>query len=103
MACYGVVQHNEEMNQDEARRRFEAARVGRLVTVTSNRWPHLVPVVSALVDDFLYRQSTTDPRPPWRGNDWPILTRRAAGLLVDEYTEDWSTLWWSASTARHRS
>src|SRR5664280_75168 len=77
MACYCVVQHNEEMDEDEARRRFEAARVGRLATVTSNRMPHLVPVVFALVDDFLYRQSTTNPRPPWRCNDWPMLTRRA--------------------------
>src|ERR1035437_7383279 len=62
MACCCGVQHNEEMDEDEARRRFEAARVGRLATVTPNRMPHLVPVVFALVDDFLYTAVDDKPK-----------------------------------------
>src|SRR5664280_2333897 len=95
MACCGVVQHNEEMDEDEARRRFEAARVGRLATVTPNRMPHLVPVVFALVDDFLY--TAVDDKPKTTVALQRLANIDATGrasLLVDEYTEDWSTLWW---------
>ena len=95
MACYCVVQHNEEMDEDEARRRFEAARVGRLATVTPNRMPHLVPVVFALVDDFLY--TAVDDKPKTTVALQRLANIDATGrasLLVDEYTEDWSTLWW---------
>ena len=95
MAKCGVVQHNEQMDQDEARRRFAGARVGRLATVTPNRTPHLVPVVFALVDDFLYTAVDDKPKTTM------LLQRLAnidatgrASLLVDEYSEDWSTLWW---------
>ena len=94
MACCGVVQHNEEMDEDEARRRFEAARVSRLATVTPNRMPHLVPVVFALVDDFLY--TAVDDKPKTTVALQRLASIDATGrasLLVDEYTEDWSTLW----------
>jgi PPOX class probable F420-dependent enzyme len=96
MACCGVVQHNEEMDEDEARRRFEAARVGRLATVTPDRMPHLVPVVFALVDDFLY--TAVDDKPKTTVALQQLANIDATGrasLLVDEYTEDWSTLWWT--------
>jgi PPOX class probable F420-dependent enzyme len=96
MACCGVVQHNEEMDEDEARRRVEAARVGRLATVTPNRMPHLVPVVFALVDDFLYTAVDDKPKTtvalPRLAN---IDATGRASLLVNEYTEDWSTPWWA--------
>ena len=96
MACCGVVQHNEEMDEDEARRRFEAARVGRLATVTPNRMPHLVPVVFALVDDFLY--TAVDDKPKTTVALQRLANIDATGrasLLVGEYTEDWPTLWWA--------
>ena len=95
MACCGVVQHNEEMDEDQARRRFEAARVGRLATVTANRMPHLVPVVFALVDGFLH--TVVDDKPKTTVALQRLANIDATGrasLLVDEYTEDWSTLWW---------
>jgi len=95
MACCGVVQHNEEMDEDEARRRFEAARVGRLATVTPNRMPHLVPVMFALVDDFLY--TAVDDKPKTTVALQRLANIDATGrasLLVGEYTEDWTTLWW---------
>lgn len=83
------------MDQGEARRRFAAARVGRLATVTPNGTPHLVPVVFALVDDFLY--TAVDGKPKTTLALQRLANIDATGrasLLVDQYTEDWSTLWW---------
>jgi PPOX class probable F420-dependent enzyme len=83
------------MNDHEARRRLAAARVGRLATVTASGTPHLVPVVFALVDDYVY--TAVDGKP----KTTVALKRLAnieangrASLLVDEYTDDWSGLWW---------
>ena len=83
------------MDQAEARRRFAAARVGRLATVTVQGFPHLVPVVFALVDDVAYTAVDGKPKTTM------VLRRLAnivatgrASLLVDEYHEDWAGLWW---------
>ena len=83
------------MDQVEARRRLTAARVGRLATVTAQGAPHLAPVVFALVGDIAY--TAVDGKP----NTTMALRRLAniaatgrASLLVDEYGEDWSGLWW---------
>ena len=83
------------MNEDAARRRLAAARVGRLGTVTPSGTPHLVPVVFALVDDVLY--SAVDGKPKTTLALQRLANIDATGrasLLVDEYDEDWSTLWW---------
>jgi PPOX class probable F420-dependent enzyme len=83
------------MDEDEARRRFATARVGRLATVTPNGMPHLVPVVFALVDDVLY--TAVDDKPKTTKALQRLANINATGhtsLLVDQYTEDWSTLWW---------
>ena len=83
------------MNDEQARRRFAAGRVGRLATVTPGGAPHLVPVVFALVDDYLY--SAVDSKPKTTVALQRLANIQATGrasVLVDEYTEDWSTLWW---------
>jgi PPOX class probable F420-dependent enzyme len=83
------------MNEEEARRRLVAARVGRLATVTPSGRPHLVPVVFALVEDVLY--SAVDSKPKTTTALQRLANIDATGrasLLVDEYTDDWSTLWW---------
>jgi PPOX class probable F420-dependent enzyme len=83
------------MDQDEARRRLTAARVGRLATVTPNGTPHLVPVVFALVDDFLYTAVDSKPKTTVALQRLANIDATSrASLLVDYYTEDWSTLWW---------
>jgi PPOX class probable F420-dependent enzyme len=71
------------------------ARVARLATVRADGRPHVVPVCFVLLGDIAY--SAVDHKPK-RG---PRLTRLAnveanpvASLLVDEYGEDWSALWW---------
>jgi len=83
------------VEEGEARRRFAAGRVGRLATVTAAGAPHVVPVVFALVDDVAY--TAVDGKP----KSTRALQRLAniavtgrASLLVDEYHDDWSALWW---------
>lgn len=86
------------MDEDEARRRFAAARVGRLATITPNGSPHLVPVVFALVDDVLYTAVDRKPKTTLAlqrlSNIEATGSHAPASVLVDEYAEDWSALWW---------
>ena len=77
------------------RRRVAAARVGRLATITPGGEPRVVPCCFALADETIV--SAVDAKP----KSTPALARldniRAhpvASLLVDEYDEDWSHLWW---------
>ena len=83
------------MDEDEARRRFAAARVGRLATVTAQGWPHLVPVVFALVGDVVYTSVDGKPKTTMALQRLAnIAATGRASLLVDDYGEDWSGLWW---------
>ncbi len=81
--------------ESEARRRFAAARVARLATVTPQGAPHLVPVTFVLDGDTVW----------WAVDDKPKRTRALArldnisaeprvSLLVDHYDDDWEALWW---------
>lgn len=63
--------------------------------MTPQGLPHVVPVVFALADDFVY--TAVDGKP----KSTRALQRLAnievtgrASLLVDDYSEDWSSLWW---------
>ena len=83
------------MDEDEARRRFAAARVGRLATVTAQGAPHVVPVVFALVDDVAYTAVDSKPKTTLRLQRLAnIVATGQASVLVDEYREAWSDLWW---------
>jgi PPOX class probable F420-dependent enzyme len=83
------------MDEDEARRRFAGARVGRMATVTSHGTPHVVPVVFALVDDVVYTAVDGKPKTTLMLQRLDNIDATGqASLLVDEYSEDWSTLWW---------
>jgi PPOX class probable F420-dependent enzyme len=73
----------------------ETARVGRLGTVSAAGQPHLVPVCFVLVGDSAY--SAVDHKPKRTTRLRRIANVTATGhacLLVDEYSEDWSALWW---------
>ena len=83
------------MEQVEARRRLAVARVGRLATVTAEGSPHLVPVVFALVDDVAYTAVDGKPKTTMALRRLAnVAATGQASLLVDEYREDWSDLWW---------
>jgi PPOX class probable F420-dependent enzyme len=81
--------------EKEARRRFAAAEVARLATVTPLGAPHLVPVTFVLDGDTVW----------WAVDDKPKRSRALArlaniaaeprvSLLVDHYEADWRALWW---------
>ena len=78
-----------------ARRRLADARVGRLTTVTADQRPHIVPCCFVL-----HRQtvlSAVDAKPKstlFLRRLQNLLNNRNASLLVDHYSEDWTTLWW---------
>jgi PPOX class probable F420-dependent enzyme len=80
----------------EARRRFEAARVARLATVSGDGRPHLVPITFAVADDVIV---TAVDHKPKRTLALKRLANVAANprvaLLVDEYSDDWERLWWA--------
>ena len=83
------------MDVAAARARFAAARVARLATVRSDGTPHLVPVTFALRGDTVVIAVDHKPK---RTNDLQRLRNIEANprvsLLADEYTEDWTRLWW---------
>lgn len=83
------------MDEDEARRRFGAARVSRLATVGRDGAPHIVPIVFAATGELVY--SAVDAKPK-RSHALQRLRNIEANprvsLLVDEYDENWQRLWW---------
>jgi PPOX class probable F420-dependent enzyme len=83
------------MDQDHARRMLAAARVGRLATVTAQGAPHVVPVVFALAADVVYTAVDSKPKTTTRLQRLAnVAATGRASLLIDEYHDDWSLLWW---------
>ncbi|MFI5839218.1 TIGR03668 family PPOX class F420-dependent oxidoreductase [Catenuloplanes sp. NPDC051500] len=77
------------------RRRVTDARVGRLATVGADGRPHLVPICFALVGDRIY--SAVDHKPKRSARLRRLANARDTGvasLLIDEYDDDWTRLWW---------
>jgi PPOX class probable F420-dependent enzyme len=84
------------LEPEEARRRFAAARVAHLATVTPDGRPHIVPVTFAVEGDRIY--SIVDTVKPKASLSLTRLSNIEASpqvsLLVDEYDDDWDWLWW---------
>ncbi|MGH3932084.1 MAG: TIGR03668 family PPOX class F420-dependent oxidoreductase [Pseudonocardiaceae bacterium] len=82
--------------EDEARRRFGAARVARLATADVAGQPHLVPVTFAVKGDIVV--VAVDHKPKTTANLKRLRNIKSnphVSLLVDEFDdEDWSKLWW---------
>ncbi|MBM3671330.1 MAG: TIGR03668 family PPOX class F420-dependent oxidoreductase [Actinobacteria bacterium] len=77
------------------RRRVAQARVARLATVDHSGQPHVVPVCFALEGDQLI--TVIDHKPKSTNalrRISNVLGCPAVSLLVDQYDEDWSQLWW---------
>jgi len=83
------------MDRSEAIELFRAARVARLATVRPDDFPHIVPITFAIVDDLIV--SAVDHKPK-DSDDLQRLrnleNNHRASVLVDQYSEDWSELWW---------
>jgi PPOX class probable F420-dependent enzyme len=83
------------MTEAEMRDRFLRARVARLATVDEDAKPHLVPVCFALVGDRIV--SVVDAKPKSTRELRRLANIRvhpSVTLLVDEYDDDWTRLWW---------
>ncbi len=85
------------LDPEEARARFAAARVLRLATADRDGRPHLVPCTFA-VDDAGRVVIGIDGKPKSTLNLRRLRNIGAnpqVSLLVDEYAEDWTRLWWT--------
>lgn len=72
------------------------ARVARLATVRGDGTPHIVPIVFAVAGDNTLVCAVDDK--PKRSMQLQRLrnieAHPAVCVLVDHYSEDWTTLWW---------
>jgi PPOX class probable F420-dependent enzyme len=83
------------VTEAEMRERFGRARVARLATVNADGEPHLVPMCFALIGPRIV--SVVDAKPKRTTNLRRLANIRAqprVSVLVDEYDEDWTRLWW---------
>jgi PPOX class probable F420-dependent enzyme len=81
--------------EDEARRRFAAARVARLATLSAQGTPHVVPCTFAVDGELIY--FAVDAKPKSTTNLQRLANIAAnpnVAVLTDHYDEDWSALWW---------
>jgi PPOX class probable F420-dependent enzyme len=95
------------MDEAKALEQLASARVARLATVRPDARPHVVPLVFALVDhvDGPVLYWAVDEKPKAAATLQRITNLEAdptAELLVDDYDEDWSRLWWVRASVTAR-
>ena len=91
------------MDRETMGRLVASAPVGRLATVRTDGRPHVVPICFVITEDVVY--SAVDDKPKRHGQLQRLSNVRATGtasLLIDEYYEDWSRLWWVRLDGRAR-
>jgi PPOX class probable F420-dependent enzyme len=78
--------------------RFAQSPVARLATITPDGIPHLVPVVFAVDGDpadTVYTAVDAKPKTTQRLRRLAnIESNPQVSLLVDQYADDWTQLWW---------
>ena len=83
------------MEATEAKRRLSASTSARLATVGVDGRPHVVPIVFALQDDILYFAVDMKPKKTTNLQRLKnIAGNSAVSVLVDNYDDDWTRLWW---------
>jgi PPOX class probable F420-dependent enzyme len=83
------------MDAAAMRARVAAARAGHLATVRPDGRPHVVVCCFAASGDTVY--SAVDDKPKTTRQLQRLRNLAAhpeAALLVDQYTDDWTALWW---------
>ena len=81
---------------NDIRLRLEEARVARLSTLDSRRRPHIVPICFVFDHKCFYSAIDAKPKsvvPQQLARVRNILARPQVALLIDEYDEDWTRLW----------
>jgi PPOX class probable F420-dependent enzyme len=77
------------------RERVRRARVAVLGTVNEDGTPHLVPITFVLEGDVIYTAVDHKPKTTTRLKRLANIARDPrVTLLVQEYSDDWSVLWW---------
>jgi PPOX class probable F420-dependent enzyme len=86
------MRHNAQWAQE----RFGLARVARLATVSGDGSPHLVPITHAVHEGRLITAVDHKPKASTalRRLD-NIAVNPFVSVLVDEYSDDWTALWWA--------
>ncbi|HJS59189.1 MAG TPA: TIGR03668 family PPOX class F420-dependent oxidoreductase [Vicinamibacteria bacterium] len=85
------------------RERVRTAQVARLATTDPDGRPHLVPIVFVLDGERLYSAVDAKPKRSRRlrrvanARERPDVT-----VLVDQYDDDWTKLWWVRLRGRAR-
>ncbi|MXV80549.1 MAG: TIGR03668 family PPOX class F420-dependent oxidoreductase [Chloroflexi bacterium] len=80
---------------DDVRATLETARHGYLSTASAKGDPHLQPVVFQVVEDSVYIAIDEKPKTTLRLRRLTnIESNPMFALLVDQYDDDWSRLWW---------
>ncbi len=88
------------LNEAQCRVRFAEARVARLATVAEDGSPRLVPITFALVGepgaaDVIFTAVDHKPKATTALARLQRIEREPrVSLLVDDYTGDWTNLWW---------
>lgn len=80
------------MDEQQMRHRASEARAARVGTVDERGRVHLVPVVFVIDGETLY--SPTDPGPHLAKRLRNLAGDPRVTVLVDDYDEDWSRVWW---------
>ena len=84
-----------KLTEQECRSAFDAARVARLATVDAAGRPHLVPITFVVHGECVYFAVDAKPKSSTNLRRLRnIAENPQVSLLVDEYDEDWSRLWW---------
>ncbi|BBH70110.1 PPOX class F420-dependent oxidoreductase [Actinoplanes sp. OR16] len=84
------------LSPEESRRRFAAAPVARLATVSAAGVPHLVPVTFAVLGERIVFAVDHKPKSTTRLRRLDnIAVRPDVAVLADVYDDDWSRLWWA--------
>src|SRR5437764_12448979 len=88
---------NSSLISDQVHAKAKAARVARLATLDANREPHMVPICFIYDGSFFYTAIDRKPKsvaPTQLARLKNISIAPQVALLIDEYDEDWSRLWY---------
>jgi PPOX class probable F420-dependent enzyme len=90
------------LSPEEARRRFLAAPSVTLATVRPDGAPHLVPITfAACAENTLVFAVDHKPKSTQRlARLANIAAQSAVCLLADEWSTDWTQLWWARADGR---
>lgn len=83
------------MDNETARLRFAGQDVARLATVSADGFPHLVPIVFAVVDSVIYTAVDGKPKKSTKLKRLANIDQTGkVSVLTDHYEFDWNALWW---------